>query len=251
VIDSGVTVTVSPSETTSVLIFREESSGSRVKISEHSQVITHLLHRLNISANVETCCSLPLSSGYGLSAASLLATVHAVNILYNMDLSPAACSDIAHTIEVMEKTGLGDVSACQGGGFVHRSSPGPRGKIVRSDDISPLYALTLGPLRTASLLSSPDLLVAVEQAFPAGQPGDLEGLFRCSRCFAEASGLISDEVRKVLIACDANDIPASMTMLGYGVFALGDAARTVLNRFGIVYPLHVAKEGPRILEVTA
>jgi pantoate kinase len=249
VIDSGVTVTVSPSETTSVQIFREISPGLRVKISDQSPIISLLLQRLNISALVETCCHLQLSAGYGLSAASLLATVHAVNNLFNLGLSPGTCVDLAHAIEVIERSGLGDVSACQGGGWVYRNSPGPWGGIVRNDDDRMLYALTLGPLQTISVLSSPDRMDQIERAFPEGQPEDLVDLFRYSRCFAEASGLITDEVRKVLIACDTNDIPASMTMLGNGVFALGEEAKVVLNRFGTVYPLRIAKEGPRILEV--
>ncbi len=249
VIDSGVTVTVSPSLTPSVQIFREESPGLREKISDKSPVITHLLRRLNVSAAVETCCYLPLSAGYGLSAASLLATVYAVNILYNLGLSPGACADLAHVIEVSEQSGLGDISACQGGGWVYRGSPGPGAEIIRHDDDSPVYALTLGPLRTASVLSSPEELSRINQAFPCGEPASLEDLFGYSRRFAETSGLLSDEVRKVLIACDTNDIPASMTMLGNGVFALGEKALSVLARFGSVYPLHIAKQGPRILEV--
>lgn len=249
VIDSGVTVTVRSSETSSVQIFRKGSSGFLEKISDQSSTITRLLHMLNVRVTVETCCHLPLSAGYGLSAASLLATVHAVNVLCNLDLSPGACSDLAHIIEIMERTGLGDVSACQGGGWVYRGSPGPHGEIIRHPDERPVYALTLGPLRTASVLTSPERLLRISQAFPVGQPEDLEDLFRYSRRFSEVSGLISDEVRKVLIACDANDIPASMTMLGDGVFALGEGAMAVLNRFGIVYPLRIAKNGPRVLEV--
>ncbi|MFH0968532.1 MAG: pantoate kinase [Methanobacteriota archaeon] len=249
VIDSGVTVTVSSSPTSSVNIYQIRQTGLRVKISDHSPTLHHLLQMLNVSATVETNCHLPLSAGYGLSAASLLATVHAVNILFNLELSPVACSDLAHSIEVIERTGLGDVSACQGGGWVYRGSPGPQGKIIRHDDDRPVYALTLGPLRTASVLSSPEYLSRIKQAFPGEEPTYLEDLFRYSRRFAEGFGFISDEVRKVLIACDTNDIPASMTMLGNGVFALGNRSQAVLTQFGSVYPLHIAKEGPQILEV--
>jgi len=90
----------------------------------------------------------------------------------------------------------------------------------------------------------------VAQAYPSDIPRDLEEFFALSRTFAESSGLISDEIRKVLIACDANDIPASMTMLGNGVFALGSAAEPVLSRFGHALSLHIAPGGPKILENT-
>jgi pantoate kinase len=56
-------------------------------------------------------------------------------------------------------------------------------------------------------------------------------------------------VRQVLAACDREHIMASMTMLGEGVFTYGKAAEPVLQPFGDVYELHMARSGVRILEV--
>ncbi|MDD5188978.1 MAG: GHMP kinase, partial [Methanoregula sp.] len=85
-------------------------------------------------------------------------------------------------------------------------------------------------------------------AFPVSLPESVADLFRLSREFAEQSGLMTPEVKKALRACDAVSIPASMTMLGNGVFAYGTHAGSVLRAFGEVYELHMAHCGVRILE---
>ena len=68
-----------------------------------------------------------------------------------------------------------------------------------------------------------------------------------SREFAERSGLISEEIRTVLTVCDKENLPASMTMLGCGVFALGKRAESVLKKFGDVFKLTISPGGPAIL----
>ena len=250
VINSGVTVTVKRTDSSSVRVFREEQiQEPPVLISTDSPVIMQLLKNLEVTAAVDTRCNLPLSAGYGLSAASLLASAHAINTLFSLNLSDKECAAHAHGVEVKFRTGLGDVSACQGGGWVFRKTAGIGADIIRHQDKRTIYALTLGPLKTVSVLSSQDRMDQICSSFPEGEPRDLDDLFRFSRKFAEAAGLITDEIRKVLIACDTNDIPVSMTMLGSGVFALGDKAKEILSRFGPVYPLQIAEEGPRILEI--
>jgi pantoate kinase len=116
VIDSGVVVTATTAEKTTVQILQQGPSNSLILIAKDSPVIRDLLDDLHVTADVKTRCHLPLSSGYGLSAAALLATVHAINALMDLRLSEEECANRAHAIEVKHRTGLGDVSACQGGG---------------------------------------------------------------------------------------------------------------------------------------
>ena len=73
--------------------------------------------------------------------------------------------------------------------------------------------------------------------------------FHLSRCFTEQSGLMTLEVSEIFQLCDAAGIPASMTMLGNGVFAYGRKAANLLLPFGPVYAFHVAEAGVRIVEV--
>jgi len=248
VIDSGVTITARQAEKSSVCVMRTDRDGTTYVVSDDSPVIRQLLEELHITASIKTCCTLPLSAGYGLSAAALLGTVHAVNRLFDLGLSPEECALHAHKVEVSYRTGLGDIAACQGGGWVVRKGPGVKAEILRFLDDQTVHALTLGPLKTSSVLSSPEMLSRITVGFPVAQPDNLSDFFACSRSFAVASGLISPDIWKVLIACDANDIPASMTMLGNGIFALGNHAKDLLSRYGGVYSLQIAQTGPKILE---
>lgn len=247
VISEGVRVVAEKSTVSSVTVFQTDRSGTPVKISDSSPILIDLLSYLQVKASIETCCHLPIGSGYGMSAAALLGTVYALNTLYRLNLSPLECTRIAHRIEVQHRSGLGDVSACQGGGFVIRKTPGPDGDIIREMDIRPIYALTISPIKTSSVLSSPEMMNRISQSFPDRIPKTLDDIMSLSREFAEKSGLISDEIRSVLTACDTENIPASMTMLGCGVFAIGKRAEPVLKKFGDVYRLTISPGGPAIL----
>ena len=59
---------------------------------------------------------------------------------------------------------------------------------------------------------------------------------------------LSPRLKEILAVCDVSGVPASMTMLGDGIFACGPDAETALSRFGEVYTLSVSKTGPVILE---
>ncbi|HWQ67608.1 MAG TPA: GHMP kinase [Methanospirillum sp.] len=246
VINEGVRVTVRPSQESSIRIMHAIGDAEPVCISTESHILSLLLTMLDVSADIETSSFLPLSSGYGLSAAALLASTYALNRLFSLGLSDQECALYAHIIEVQEQTGLGDVSACQGGGWVTRSGPGIYANIKRHYCDTPIYAVTLGPLHTRSIISSKEFIDNIIRAFPDGEPETLEELMSFSRRFAEASDLISTDIRKVLTACDTNNVQASMTMLGNGVFARGDQAKEILMRFENPFLLQIAENGPKI-----
>jgi pantoate kinase len=86
-------------------------------------------------------------------------------------------------------------------------------------------------------------MARIDRAFPGRCPRDIGDFFGLSRSFAGASGLVTPRVGEVLAACDRAGVPASMTMLGEGVFALGEAAAEVISPFGKVHRLRVAERG--------
>jgi pantoate kinase len=198
---------------------------------------------------VETVCRLPIGAGFGLSAAALLATLTATDRLLNLGLSADEIAEVAHETEVIFRTGLGDVAACQGGGRVVRTGPGIHGTILRCFDIdAPVCAVSFGPIHTPDVLGSPTQMARVAAAFPARQPETYTDFFACCRDFSAASGLETPAVQRVLAECDRHHIPAAMTMLGDGVFACGDHAFEVLHPFGRVYGMGMADAGVRIVE---
>jgi pantoate kinase len=243
VINEGVRSTVSPARATSVRVVRQG------RVAAGSPPVEYALERLGVTAHVTTECRLPIGAGFGLSAAALLATLTAANHLFDLGLSTDEVAARAHEAEVLHRSGLGDVAASQAGGVVCRTGPGIHAEIARIYPEEPLYAMSLGPLPTASVLSSEEAMARIAAAFPDRCPRDLPDFCRLSRQFAEKSGLIAPGVRRVLDACDGAGVPASMTMLGNGVFAAGVHAEPVLSGFGEVYRLSVASSGPYLIEM--
>jgi len=243
VISEGVRSTVEPARETTVRVVRQGHA------SAGSPPVEYALDRLGVAARVTTECRLPIGAGFGLSAAALLATLTAINHLFDLDLSADEVAARAHEAEVLHRTGLGDVAASMAGGVVCRKGPGIHADITRIYPEEPLYAVSLGPLPTASVLSSAKAMTRITAAFPDRCPRDLPDFCRLSRGFAGKSGLVAPEVHRVLEACDAAAVPASMTMLGNGVFACGGAAEQVLSSFGEVYALRVARRGAYLIEV--
>ena len=243
VIDEGVRSTVTPAAATSVRVVW------RGRVAAGSPPVEYALDRLGVAARVTTECRLPIGAGFGLSAAAVLATLTAANHLFDLGLSADDVAARAHEAEVVHRTGLGDVAASQAGGVVCRMGPGIHAEIIRFYPEEPLYAVSLGPLPTASVLSSPEAMTRIAAAYPDRCPRDLTDFCLLSREFAQASGLIAPGVQRVLAACDTAGVPASMTMLGNGVFACGDDADRVLSGFGEVERLNVARRGAYLIEM--
>ena len=223
--------------------------GGTTIVPGGSPSVEYLMEQLGAPAALTTRCSLPIGAGFGLSAAALLGTGTALSALYDLGLSRDEIARAAHDAEVVYRTGLGDVAAAQGGGIAIRRGAGVRARILRFPSDMPVFAVSFGPISTPTVLDSPDTMARVRAAFPASEPEGLEPLLQASREFAERSGLVTERVRAVLASCDDAGVPASMTMLGEGVFAIGPGARHALCRFGQIHQLTVAREGFRLLEV--
>lgn len=247
VITEGVTVEAVRADAPTVRVLVRFPNG-RVTVSNGSPPVEYLMDRLGAPAALTTRCTLPIGAGFGLSAAVLLASGAALSALHGLELSRGEVAAAAHEAEVRFRTGLGDVAAAQGGGVVVRRGPGVGAEILRFPSDEPVSAVSFGPIPTPVVLDSDDAMARVRAAFPAEEPRDLAELMRASRAFAKASGLMTDRVRAALAACDEAGVPASMTMLGDGVFAVGPGAGGALSRFGRVHRLHVASEGFRLLE---
>jgi pantoate kinase len=250
VIDKGVHAWVKPADETSVAVHLACSADKDTCIARTSPLVEYALEKLGVTAEVKTLTSLPLGAGFGLSAAALLSTLVASNALFDTGLSDAEIARIAHEAELHFQTGLGDVAACCGGGIVCRKHPGIATDIIRMNGGGvQIVALSLGPLHTADVITSPVQMAQVTEAYAPKCATSPKDFFQISRRFAEKSGLVVDEIRPILAACDARGIPASMTMLGKGVFALGDQSFSILSEFGKPVRLHVAEQGFRLIDV--
>jgi len=248
VISHGVTATVQKADVTSILVNHITSSGKKETVAMESPLLSSVIRELGITASVVTECTLPIGAGFGLSAAALLATLTALNRLNELQMPEHQIAQIAHNAEVTHRTGLGDVAACQNGGWVVRNGPGVDAVIDRRfDQDMPVYAISFGPIHTPTVLGSQEQMDRVSAAFPLQSPKTLPEFFQISRQFAQDSGLMTQNVEMVLEHCTKQGIPASMTMLGNGVFACGREAGVLLSEFGRVYECTIAHQGTRIL----
>lgn len=250
VIDSGVTATVTRSNRTLIRVCCMDKRGKIRNQADGSPLIESVMKKLGVTASVITQCSLPIGAGFGLSAAALLSTLTAVNRLYSLNLADRDIALLAHEAEVQHRTGLGDVAACQAGGWVVRNGPGIDAHIHRRYDLTrPVYAVSFGPIHTPSVLGSPQQMERVTSAFPRRVPHNGEDLFSVSQQFALKSGLATEQVIEVIRSCNSAGVPVSMTMLGNGVFAYGESAGDLLAPYGEVYACRLARSGPRITGV--
>ncbi|HJJ88976.1 MAG TPA: GHMP kinase [Methanocorpusculum sp.] len=281
VIDHGVTATVMPADHTSIVTIEHLPSGN-ILTQYTSSLIEDILETIGVSASVKTVAALPIGAGFGMSAAAILATLTATNAVYDLgfteydiveqahtfeinhhtglgDVAASAGGGLvirtspgveqAHTFEITHHTGLGDVAASAGGGLVIRTSPGVAGVAVRMFYDIDIYTITFGPIFTPKIINSTEQMQNVSAAFPHHIPKNIYEFIENSREFAEESGLIPKVIRSILTACDDAGIPASMTMLGCGVFAAGDDAREILTQFGSAVSLKICQHGPKLLEM--
>jgi pantoate kinase len=214
-LSEGVTVTVEPSEETSIALNGESSveSGRRV------------LDVLGVTARVTAETDLPLGAGFGVSGALALGTALAANERFDCGRSENELVTVAHVAEVKAGTGLGDVVAQARGGIPIRLEPGAP-EYNRLDGVPKRARIeyrSLGELSTAEVLSGSTERISqagVEALVALVNEPTLKTFMSESRRFAERTGLLTDEVSDVIE--DVHDVGgrASMAMLGRTVFAL-------------------------------
>ncbi|UUX92103.1 pantoate kinase [Methanoplanus endosymbiosus] len=249
VITEGVTTTVSYSDKTAVEIIRRGDDNKILTKISGSPPIAYALRRMNVTARVQTECRLPLGSGFGLSAAALLSAVTAADDCFECGYSTEKREALAYEAEVYSSSGLGDVPAATGGGYICRKTPGLNGEIIRKFDADEeIAAVSLSPIPTEEIVKNTKILEDTRKAFPSGCPGGIEEFFRMSKKFAFESGLMTEDAEKIIRACEEESVPASMTMLGNGVFAYGNPAKKILSRFGSVYVMKISESGYSLLQ---
>ena len=257
-IEQGVTVTITGAARTTVHSLSRQNGTLHEKYFEAS-ILEDLLHRLDIPIPlaITTECTLPLSSGFGLSASSLLALSYAVRAYCRLSLSDIECAMIAHEIEVLHRTGFGDAAGSMRGGVLYRPVAGIQGGI-NGDSISyekgeQITALIFGPLVSDTILTSETALLQIKEAFPDQKPKNIEEFFSLSYQFATKSGLMSKKVSHILNAAKRANVFASMTMLGDGVFALGQMGHAFLCAHAVdpknIFVCDIAHSGPRVIHI--
>jgi len=174
---------------------------------------------------------LPLGCGFGLSGASALAAAYAINELLNLRKSKKELAIIAHTAEVENKTGLGDVVNQYYGGFCIKSKPSSHFIIKKLpiDNIN-VYCKYFSKLSTKSVIANPNLKSNINKTASIAlnkikkllknKKIKFAEVIRLSKGFSVNSGLLKNKKTiKTIEQIEEDNGNASMIMLGKAVFS--------------------------------
>lgn len=228
-------------------------NGSRERAPVTVQAIASILQGRRLDVRVSTQHDLPVSQGFGMSAAGAIsATLALAEVL---DLSMEEALRASHEAEILHRSGLGDVAALSRGGIVFRRREGlpPFGRVDRiAHEVELVIGVVGPPIITSSVLGEEGLRrrinrVGAECVSCFESSPTLATLFRLSREFVCRTGLMSQEVKDALGAIDAYG-PASMVMLGNSIFATGDLEEQerTLSEFGESHRVGIDWKGPRV-----
>lgn len=175
---------------------------------------------------------LPLGCGFGLSGASALATAYAIDDLLNMKKSKKELAITAHTAEVENKTGLGDIVNQYYGGFCVKLKPSSYFEVkklpLNSIDV---YCRYFGKISTKSVLINMELkekinnaatnaLSKIQQLLKVNKNIQFKGIINISKEFSINSGLLKNKkTMETIKNIEKNHGNASMIMLGNAVFS--------------------------------
>jgi pantoate kinase len=240
-----------------------EASAQQVDIfinskKRHSSVIStaisQLINKKKVHLVVDLKTELPVSQGFGMSAASTLSTTLAIAKLIQLSRKDALMA--AHYAEVTSKTGLGDVAAADTGGIEIREKPGikPWGKIHQIQQSGNVVICVIDSIISTKTILQDESYKKIIQTVGADctdklllQPS-VEHFFQLSKKFTIETNLAKEKILAAIQAVELYGM-ASMCMLGNSVFAIGKIEKIydILSDFGTVKICNIDKNGARII----
>ncbi|MFX0173372.1 MAG: pantoate kinase [Candidatus Hodarchaeota archaeon] len=226
-INRGVKTTVRRTEAQETEIFFD---GTRKSLSEAlvtKCVIDIMLpNKQSSSLRIHHNFEVPVSSGYGASAAGALGTAFCINDLFNMGKTKLELFQVAHKAEVKTKSGLGDVIALYQGGIEIRSREGAPGvgktMLINNNEGWKVATVNFGPLSTSEVLSNPHKRRLVNNAGRElvkkllSRP-TFSHFLHLAQIFTQKVKLWSPRLQKYIENLP-NDIVWAQIMLGEGLF---------------------------------
>lgn len=216
----GSTVTVKPTT-------EEPYTKINGKIVE-GRIVRNVVRTLDPTRDYDIIVrhSLPEGQGFGTSAADAVAA--ALCVCRQTGKGFVEGYRVAHTVELLEGGGQGDVSGIMSG-FRQplRTVAGlpPFGRV--DDTFVPVEKLTLftvgPPMDTKSILSNSDLMAKIRETGASAtdeylKDTSLDSLFEISNRFSEKSNLRSPEIDEAINILEDEGHKAAMCMLGNSLF---------------------------------
>ena len=226
-INRGVSTTISESDSSDVSIFFNKKSITAEAAAITSKIIDLILPenaRNHFSVNHDF--EVPLSAGYGASAAGALSCAFALKDFFDLDYSDLKIFQIAHQAEVLLKSGLGDILGLHQGGLEIRIKPGAPGigetTYFTNEEEWKVATLSFGEISTASVLTDQEKRGTVSCAgFHSMKDLVTNNTFmefiRQAKIFTESVGLMSAELKSFTSSLP-KEIESSQIMLGDSLF---------------------------------
>ncbi|MBI2654380.1 GHMP kinase [Candidatus Woesearchaeota archaeon] len=223
-LNKGVIVEVSKAKRTEVVFNNHSISFPTVK-----SVVEELAkEKLRVYIKSE----LPLGCGFGLSGASALATAYAINKLLKLGKTNKELAVTAHTAEVENRTGLGDVVNQYYGGFCVKFKPSSYFIVekITLNNIN-VYCKYFSKISTKSIITNAKIknkindaasiaLDKIKQLLKFNKNIQLKQIIKISKEFAVNSKLLMDKKTiQIIREIEKNNGNASMIMLGNAVFS--------------------------------
>ncbi|MBE0522189.1 MAG: GHMP kinase [Candidatus Methanoperedenaceae archaeon] len=243
-LESGAITAVTPHNETTIHINGFESGAPTTLSAIRSLTDTPVL--------VETELGVPHGCGFGTSGAGALSSVLAANDVLSLNLTLNEVAEAAHTAEITNMTGLGDVAGQAFGGVSIRKKPGISEsnieKIPCSDET--ISWVSFGEISTRSVLSDEMKKRAINSAGKKRlrelmEKPTLSNFFIQSCKFATEIQLMSPKVKDAIEAVESAGGLASQAMLGSTVFAINDSG--ALSEFGHVHESRISNTGAHLL----
>lgn len=217
----GVGVCVEPGAITQVSKgnFAIFLNGERIE----GKIQRRIAERLNFKGIIETKVHLPVSQGFGMSAAIALSTALAIADFKGIDANIAAI--VTHETEIEMGTGLGDVASELVGGFTYRRTPGipPTGKIEKIEYDGLINLVVLGPkIPTNQIIKEQSWKrkiaeLGTEAIAKFERARTWRNALNVGREFSFSLGLMSRELRNFLEECKN----ATQALLGNSAIVFG------------------------------
>ena len=223
-------VNVAESKQNRIQVFRNGQSFDEAETTK--TVAMALLEKVNekYTVTVKHQVEVPISTGFGSSAAGALGTAFALSNALELHVTYDQLGRIAHVAEVKCKTGLGTVGPLLLGGCIITVEPGAPGYgVIDRIPITADHLIIAGvfePWPTKEVLMSPEKRKRVNEwgrntvEEILAEPS-LENFMRASKEFAIKTGLATDRVKRLMASVEkAGAIGAAQNMVGEAVHAL-------------------------------
>jgi len=231
-------------------------NGRRQRADVTRRVAEKVLGDRSCEVKILSETSLPVSQGFGVSAAAAVSTALALDDALGAKIPRDELVAVAHETEVECGTGLGDVVPASIGGMDLRLKPGAPGYAeVRTFPVEAelLLAVIGAEMPTKTVLRDSKKVAAINRIGGAlvdefSENPTLERLFELGVRFAEGTGLADKRVLEVIRASRMFG-RATMAMLGHSVVATGNRQQlaTLYLKFGTLQRCEVDNRGARVL----